>query len=371
MESVLSLVFYLALAVCSGVVAHFAQKYDRRALLWLPVLLLTVVAGIRGNMVGVDTASYLRMFPWYDSMGLSAVNREFLFYYIGYAIYRIFGSVQPVFLAFGLLIYALFFFRLWDFRKTANLGISTFIFVLFYFGSSMNGLRQYIAIAIVFYATRYLRQERYILFCLFVALSALFHVSSIICFVFVILYIGIRRQYKFRQLIYLVCFLAAAVPAGWLLLQYYGSYLDDVKETDFGLMSIVRLAILVGSYILCVVPLARKKRQTAGAPLDVTESTLQPPAGTGSRFVDDSSFRFLFLIALLGMGLGLASAFIDFASRAGYYFRVFEIVFFGAVFQSRQIDRFLKILILLALTALGAYSLWTYNGIIPYQTIFS
>lgn len=371
MESVLSLVFYLFLAVFCSVIAYLAQKKEKRLLLWLPVLVLAVVAGIRAASVGVDTGGYLRMFPWYDNVGVSAINREYLFYFIGLGIYRIFGTVQPVFFVFGLLIYALVFFRLWDFRKTADLGICALLFVLFYFGSSMNGLRQYIAIAIVFYATRYLRQERYILFCLLVALSALFHVSSIICLAFVVLYIGIRRQYKFRQLIYLVCFLIAAVPAGWLLLQYYGSYLDDVKETDFGLMSIVRLGVLLGCYILCTVQLSAAKRKPADEQPVLLSASEEQTTALGGRFVDDSSFRFLFLISLLGMILGLASAFIDFASRAGYYFRIFEIVFFGAVFQSRQIDKFLKAFILMALVALGAYSLWTYNGIIPYQTIFS
>lgn len=369
MDSVFSLFFYLVLAVLSFAITNSAQKYEKKHLLWIPIFLLALVAGLRDSTVGVDTANYLEMIPYHDRMELQAVDREYLFYYIAVGIFRIFGDVQPMFFIFGLLIYALIFFRIWDFRDTANLGIAAAMFALFYFGGTMNTFRQYIALAIAFYMTRYLRQERYLLYFAGVVTAMLFHISAIVCLIFPAFYIGLHWKYTFRQILYLSCLVIGSIPAAYIFLNNYGSYLDDVKETDFGLMSVVRLIMLAGCYILCSRPGQRQtalSAQSHSIGLE-TEAVIHP---SKSVFADSSSFRFIFIVSLFGMVLGLASAFIDFASRAGYYFRIFDIVFWGMVFQKKQMDLSLRLFLLLALAVLGAYSLWTYGGIIPYHTIF-
>lgn len=367
MGSVFSLLFYLVLAVLAFAITNTAQKHEKKYLLWIPIFLLALVAGLRDSTVGVDTANYLKMIPYHDRMELQAVDREYLFYYIAVGIFRIFGDVQPMFFFFGLLIYALIFFRIWDFRDTANLGIAAAMFTLFYFGGTMNTLRQYIALAIVFYMTRYLRQERYLMYFAGVTVAMLFHISAIVCLIFPVFYIGFHWKYTFRQILYLGCLVIGSIPAAYIFLSNYGSYLDDVKETDFGLMSVVRLIMLAGCYFLCSRHGTRLDAASCSRLNGTEEGAVYRPSKAG--FIDDSSFRFVFIVALFGMILGLASAFIDFASRAGYYFRIFDIVFWGMVFQKKQMDLLLRLFLLFALAVLGAYSLWTYGGIIPYRTI--
>lgn len=347
----LSLLFYLCVAGGVAVTTRAAQKTDRKLLLLVPVLILTLVAGLRGFSVGVDTETYGKALAKCYSSGFSFLTRDYLFYYWGVLLLHIWYNISFVFFVFAGMTYSLVFLRLWDFRRTADLGMASLLFVLYYMGGTMNGTRQYIAIAIIFYGTRYLRQERYLCYFFFLMFAAMIHLSAIIAVIFVVPYIGWRESYRLMQFLCLAGVAAGSIPLAVIFVKSYSGYAASARGVNFGLMWIVRLLMAVGTYVVC-----RNGVSSAG-----TES---------ERFVDDSPFWFLFAICLLGFLIGMASMFVEFASRMGYYFRIFEIVFFGMVFQSELIGKNLKVILGLSLTVLGGYYLWAYHGIIPYAAVF-
>lgn len=353
MSKLLSLGFYLIVGALSALSAEYAQKSRCKRLLLIPILLLSLVAGFRSAGVGVDTATYIKLFYFTNSLNFSNVTKEHLFYYIGVFLLRLSGKTCVIFLVFALLISALVLLRLWDFRASASLGVAVFLFVLYYFGGAMNGLRQYIAVAIIFYATRYLEKQRYFSFFVLVLVSVSFHNSAILACAFPLLYILPRREYTVKQSAVLwAAFVSIPACAVYLLLNYSGYY-EDAEEFNFGFMSVVRLGILVAVYVL----LRGNVRKSADLP--------------GGDSVGLESFAFVFGIALLGYLLGFSSMSISYASRVGYYFRIFDLIFYGRIFRSPQISPSLRLAVFLVLLVLGMYSLWTYNGILPYGISFA
>lgn len=63
--------------------------------------------------------------------------------------------------------------------------------------------------------------------------------------------------------------------------------------------------------------------------------------------------------------------FLDFSSRVGYYFKVFEIIYYAYIFKITNFKIEYKRILLCVLILLGAYNYKAYNGVLPYHTIFS
>lgn len=351
MNSIISLLFYLVIAAVSAVATYLAQKQNRKALLLFPVLLLSLVAGLRSLEVGVDTETYNALFYFTQRMNFSNVTREHLFYYTSVFVLSLFGTTAAVFTVFAFLINTLVFLRLWDFRYSAHLGVAVFLFVTFYFGGIMNGLRQYIAVAILFFATRYLKKRQYIRFLFMLVLAISFHNSAIVACLFPALYIFPQKAYTLKEVLILGITLICVPLSGMMFFHQYAGYYSDAKEAEFGLMGITRLTILLLTYLMF----------KNAIHVEITDI---------SGFTDNSSFSFVFGICFIGFSLGLSSMIVEYASRMGYYFRIFELVYFGMIFHSSEVGRSLKVAFFAALTVLGTYFLWTYNGIIPYSTIF-
>ncbi len=349
----ISLFFYLVLAAGSSVAMHFAQKLDRKVLLLVPIVLLTLTAGLRGPEVGVDTAKYIYIFDRGFSQDLSFINQDQLFYLAGVGLMHICPFPQVPLFVTALATYVLMFLRMWDFRYSAGLGVMTWVYVLYYWGGTMNAFRQMLAVAIVFYASRSLVRRKYWFYLIGVVLAALIHLSAVVALAIPVVYILFKRNFRPPEYVYLGVCGAAVIPAGILFVLKYAKYLDDLA-VNFGLMPVVRIALAVIGYLL------------------FRRSVAQPECPAGSK-ADDSSFHLVFTISAVGLAMGFASMFVEFASRTGYYFRVFEIVLFGMIFyQFHRNDekRIPKAAVLGAVSLVGIYYLWRYNGIIPYQTVF-
>ncbi|MGM9616334.1 EpsG family protein [Butyricicoccus sp.] len=350
MNTVIQLGFYLVLMAVVAASAWAAQKLDKKILLIIPIVALTLVAGLRAETVGVDTKSNIQAFISCYYRGFTFVTKEHLYYLIAAGLLHLWGNTSVVLTVYAGVIYTLVFLRLWDFRRMVNLGIASALFFMFYFGGTMNGMRQYIAVAIVFFATRYLQQEKEFLFLAAMMLAFCFHRSSIIAALFFFFYIGIKRVYGVKQFFILFFSAGVAVPLSIYFLRQYSGYLSGASDVDFGLMGSIQLFMLVFTYFFC-------------------RSGMDVPALTDGE-ADTVSFRLMFMITLLGMILAMASFVVDYASRMGYYFRFFEIVYYSMIFQSKWIGRNVKFLLGAALFLLGVYHLYAYHGIIPYHTIF-
>ncbi len=351
MGIVTSMLFYIAVIAIAAFGGYMAQKKDQRYWLLIPILVFSIVAGLRASEVGVDTQANLRAFQACLNYGSKYISREHLYFYIAALLLRIWNNGNLVLMFYALVIYTLVFLRLWDFRKVINLPISTVLFGLFYFGSTMNGLRMWIAMSIVFFVTRYLKKDNYIVFGVCVLAAALsFHVSAVFAILFILGYIGYRKTYTRIQKYILYGCAIAIVPAGVLGFMMYGHYLEDMT-IQIGLMPVARLAVLIVSFVLF-----QKEIPGSWDPSDLQE--------------DNESFKTLFVICAVGSLFAFASCFVEFAGRIGHYFRMFEIVYYSMIFTVVENKKWEKLALGGALLLLGLYYLYSYYGVVPYNFVF-
>ncbi len=352
MSTALSVAFYIAISAIAACGAYMAQKSQNWKWMLCPFLIFTFVAGFRADSVGVDTEANLAAFRACLNNGNLFVSKEFLYYHLGAAILRIGNIDFLVLLFYGAIIYALVMARLWDFRATTNLGIAVFLYGLYFFGGSLNGMRQYVAISIIFFATRFLKYERYVLFALLTLLATCFHVSAVVAFVFILFRIGFRTYYTVRQAFIGLIAMLSVVPIVYICYTTYSGYLSSLKF-DMGIMNVAQISLLVASFLL-------------------SKSARSPnlaKANTG-KYEDNTSFTYAFVVSFTGLSLGFASYFVEYASRMGYYFRLFEIIYYGKALSSARNDKSLRLAFFLALTLIGVYYVYKYNGIIPYRVSF-
>lgn len=350
MDKILSLLFYMMLGLVTAYVMGYAQKKNEKKWIWIPIIILTLVAGFRAIGVGVDTKHNVRIFYSIYENGFKFVKKEYGFYTIVSILMNLFQNTTMLFLVFSFIIYTLFFNRMWDFKDTIDLRIAGLVFVLNYFGSTLNGMRQFIAIAIIFYGTRYLEKKKIIFFLISILIAMQFHISAIISIAFVPFYIDfqqIKEKYTKEQIlkilgitIFFIIFIII------FIFIRYSHYFDNFKKINLGIMIWVRLLLVIGSFVYGKKLLLLNKES-------------------------DLLFKHFFRITLFGILFGFGNMFLDFSSRVGYYFKVFEIVYYAYLFKIVNFKIEYKRILLYVLVLLGAYNYKAYNGVLPYHTIFS
>ena len=347
MSYYLSLIFYTALIAAVCLCAYAAQRSEKKGWLWLAVLLLSLAAGLRAESVGVDTASYVRLIRYCATVDYAYVSREYLIYGMGAVLYRLSGGSMAVPLTvYALITNGLIFARFWDFRDRCSLTAVALFYCLYYYGSTMNGIRQFVAIAVVFFATRYLFSQRYVKFYLLMLLGCLFHYSTFVCCLLPVLSIGCRRRYPMRDfavLSFSALTLLAIIP---FCINTYASYADNAT-VSVGWINIVRAMVFFAVCLLGLRPIVLSGQEDA-----------------------DCLGRTLSSVLLCICMVGFLCSFISKVSRAGYYFRFFELLIYGMVLQERKIQLITRCLLASALLVLGIHCVTAYNSIIPYAFSF-
>ncbi|MCD8356303.1 MAG: EpsG family protein [Clostridia bacterium] len=352
MAKITSLCFYLVLAAIAAVFSQTAAKRNKKWILLIPILILSFVAGLRAATVGTDTKNVLAAILFNRQYGFLVHSKEWLFHFLCEYLMKLWDNTSFVLFVLALINYSLVFFRLWDFRKSIHIGVAASLFVLFYFGTSLNIIRQSLAVAIIFYSSRYLQERKNIKFLLGVVIASLFHISAFFAAAIPIFFIFADKRLTLKNLgaVFAYCFGFGMV--GVFLVRFYGGYLHG-DEVDIGLMVMVCIGLLVMTYF----PFFMEKY------LWKTE--------TDSTYILGQSPHLLFALSIVGYLVQCMGFVFTWAGRAGMYMKFFEIVFFGSVFQSRMYDRLFKIALFVILLLLGGYSLWTYSHVVPYMTVFS
>lgn len=151
-------------------------------------VLMIFIAATKALTVGSDTYNYYIAFVNVESLYYlrTFAGTQILWYYFNvfcceYLNYDIFQ-----FLCYSIIIYGFFY----SFQKESAyplFSILVFILMYFYF-SSFNVMRQYIAISIVLLAYIQLLSRKYVVFLLFVLLASCFHFSALLALISWFLY---------------------------------------------------------------------------------------------------------------------------------------------------------------------------------------
>ncbi|MBE6149306.1 MAG: EpsG family protein [Firmicutes bacterium] len=357
MNSVLFLLF-LALSVF---LFFFADKKDDKKILIIAILIISLLAGLRGENVGVDTSAYMDAFV--NQFPKSWQFEEFGFRFVSNLLMKMFNNASVVMLIYALLTNFLIFLRLWDFRKKSSFGLMGLLYILIYFLSSMNIMRQFIAVAIVLYSTKLLENKKYVLFFIIVLLTSLIHKTSLLSVAFIFVYcwsdLSPRKKIVFGPIMFVFITIGLSYVIKYES-DHIANYLSVSNEVkNFNLTFIYRVMAFFISWIIY------KKN------IVITFGKYSKITNFSKNKNDKKEFNKISFIYFLGIIFASIGMFFDNMSRVGLYYLSFEIIYWGYIIKNSNNKVINIFLILLYASYVFIFEI-IYNGsmIFPYYAMF-
>lgn len=159
------------------------------ALLVLIVLIFSTMAALRDYNIGTDISYYVtpvfynaKRMSFREYWVINSVIIEPLYLILNYLIAMFTDDPRLLMGCIELIVSGFILLRLSDYKMNRRMWIGVFIFNFAFFPISLNLMRQSIAMAIIFYATRYIFSDKLNIhrFILWVVISMGFHLTGII-----------------------------------------------------------------------------------------------------------------------------------------------------------------------------------------------
>ena len=294
------------------------------------VIILSLLVGLRGETVGVDTWTYKSIFE-YNNGQVSAVYgvTEPVFLYISSVIMSLSGETWLAFLFWAFVTNGLIVSRLYQLRERLSFITAIFLYMLVYYFPSMNIMRQMVAVALVFYGTKWLEgHQRIWKFMIVTVVALLIHYSAAICFLLLPLSLICRERQLSRAKKMLLWLMFFAVPllvygAYTLIIAQYEDFLNPGRAAvGIGTLIPIKLAILLFVFIW--------ERNKASR-------------DEGDYGHEYKMVQLAYLIGLLGFFI---SYFWRYADRMVYYFAIFETVCYGVWMRKHRRNDLIKLMLL-------------------------
>lgn len=184
---------FVYLVVLSTIYIYFEEKKDEIKLLTIPTFILfLVVAGFRNSSVGGDLNFYVSVFKD-NSLQIPELSNIFKSRFeIGYILLnnsvRYFSDNYTILLfSFAIITLSIWFYVFWNYSE------NIFISLIIYFSSlgmllySFSNIRQGLSISVGLLGFHFFTKEKYIRGLLCTLIATLFHITGIICILFIVL----------------------------------------------------------------------------------------------------------------------------------------------------------------------------------------
>ena len=184
---------FVYLVVLSTIYIYFEEKKDEIKLLTIPTFILfLVVAGFRNSSVGGDLNFYVSVFKD-NSLQIPELSNIFKSRFeIGYILLnnsvRYFSDNYTILLfSFAIITVSIWFYVFWNYSE------NIFISLIIYFSSlgmllySFSNIRQGLSISVGLLGFHFFTKEKYIRGLLCTLIATLFHITGIICILFIVL----------------------------------------------------------------------------------------------------------------------------------------------------------------------------------------
>lgn len=318
---------YLLVLLLTGSVSVLADKRrSQLAVLWV-VILLSAFCGLRGASVGVDTSNYYNLLSNIRITGVR-YGSDIGFSAVSYVLMKLLGKPEYVLLTYAFFTNCLIVFRLWDFRDKASFPLMILIFMVFHYPYTFNIVRHYLAIAVIFWGTRYLERNCYFRYIVLNAIAVGFHTSAILCFSFLFLSFGFRCQTKkFKTIGFILAFFF--VVLGVVIfnsnIQKYSYYFLQSSGTIHG-MTLLKTLCMLGVVFTNKVLWNRK--------LSMSRTGEYVPMG-----------KEVVVAYLTGLVLASTGMFYTYMNRVGFYFLMYEMPFWGQIVRVRKNAAFYRLVV--------------------------
>ena len=317
----MSFVFYVVVGALCGWCAYRAEKHNKKKYIWLVIGILTCVAGFRSSTVGWDTLSYLEKFRMIEMGRLDlAYGLEDTFKCIVLLIQNVVSSGQFVLILLAFVTNCAIISLFWELRKISYFTCMVLCYYMSFYFTTMNTVRQYCAVAIVFYSIRFLEKKQILRFIGGVLVAMLFHRTAMVGIIFLAIYCARWDEFSVQQRVWIKRF-ALCVPVAAILLlligffERYTKYFTNI-QLDVGVMLPIKLAFWVFAL--------KSFSKTVKLCEDKNERFALITAGVG------------YLVAITFGMLGYVFLELD---RIGWYFCLYEGVFFGILLKEKEFCR--------------------------------
>ena len=305
---------YLLILILAWLLAYYIEKRNSKIYIFLLVTLLTVASGFRGITCGVDTPAYFEHidrgfpYPWQF--------REEGFRFVANILMNTFNNPQLMFIFCAFITNLLICFRLWDFKDDADYGFMILIYLLLFYSNSMNIMRQYVAVAMIFYASRFLRTHK-ILFIVFLIIAFYFHRSSLLSVGYLVITEWMTLT-KRQRLYFMFPFLVLTGVSSVVVLSYLGS---DIRDYSEQIVQNINITFLY----LCAITLFVVFCEKNNVALKLNNSKLSMEQITHKITIDNT----IILYTLIGLILNSLSMFWYYVGRVGLYYSIYYVIFWG------------------------------------------
>lgn len=306
---IISVVIYFFIFLLTSILIDKAKS--NKKLFFTSLIICILLFGFR--YCGTDILTYKQMVTRYASMSImDMLNFNNLFEGIGFQVLSHYafklGGFSLVNMIVGMLILYPVYIVLYRNRYNTNVFLFSFIYLIAFFTTSFNIMRQFVAISFVFLGYDYLINKQLKKYFLCLIGGFLFHSTAIIGFSFLMVNIIVNSSKKLTRyncfkilLSFLVILFVIGFSGRYILISSYAGYIENAKaggNRDF-------LVIVFKFLVLLVL----KKRLSK---LDI-------------RF--DDYFIFCLFTVMIGI-TGFISAYIK---RLYYYFNIFECFSFAMI----------------------------------------
>lgn len=327
-----SALFYLCILLFSLLFSFVAQTSKNSMIKKISVLFLvsiiSLAAGMRGVSVGKDTAAYYRIIEL-TSIDFTSYNYlEIGFRILINSLSYIAREPKYVILIISFITNALIISTLWKFRAKVSFTISVFCYITMFYFETFNILRQWLAIALIFFAFRYLFKSQYLIYVFFVIVAYLIHVSAIIGLVFIPIVMLVSKKISFKNKIFTVVSLFILL----ILINYFMSfnnvfekyqdnYLQHSLNVNLGLYFYVRLFIILFTIYTII------KKDYSDIELSFNKQIL--------------------IISIFGLLMSTLGYMYMFVGRISTYATSFDIILFSIICRTKSNSLMIKILVII------------------------
>lgn len=231
---------------------------------WIPVLLFTIIFGIRYG-VGVDYFTYMDIYENWNIGDLRWATDEYGFAFICDLCTRL-GLSLPIFFSIFSFLQILFIYLAFRERK---LVLAYSVLALFFTGIGISGfnniIRQAVSFCIFVYALTFIEKKQVIYYFLCVLLATLFHLSAVILFPIYFLFNRGQNYFqdtKLQFIILVCCYVVSWLGIGNLIssyVEYFASFLgydgyfmthfvDAKGRSAFDILSLVIWLLIVYNF---------------------------------------------------------------------------------------------------------------------------
>ncbi|MGD9678797.1 MAG: EpsG family protein [Vulcanibacillus sp.] len=317
-----SFIFIFILLSFFGLLLNIRSQSSRYIYIFFIFLFLMAYAVIREIDFTSDTLAYSRNFIKYGTMSwnnllqnsINITIKDPLFWIFTKLIYSLGFSVKAWFFIISAIFSVLFSATIVKYSKDIALSFILLI-ALDYYYFSLTGLRQAIALAIIFYSWRYIESNQNIKFIVFVLIASMFHISALIALIILFLK---NKKFKIQKLVlipiiiivmYFITPLIVVVLNQFLPTNYQFYINSRITLNLSGFF--IQLVILIFAYLF-----------------------------SSDILKKDKSNNILFNILYIGLFLQLLATFL-FAEffRISYYFSVFALILVPNVIATSKSNR--------------------------------